>query len=169
MLNIFKPTLFIYIPPDNIELKEFYKLRADNHNNKSPGKYADSGFDLGLPYNKIINDKDISVKLPLNIHCSMYRPDGTPQAYYLYPRSSIIKTPLRLSNSVGIIDRGYRGVITAVVDKIGGEEEFRLEKLNRYFQICHPTLEPFHVEIVHSKEELGLTERNEGGFGSTGH
>jgi dUTP pyrophosphatase len=168
MIDLTMLTLFIYVPNENVELKQFYLNRAEDHNNKAPGKYADSGFDLGMPDHKIVSNRDFSVKLPLNVHCSMYRPDGTPQAYYLYPRSSIIKTPLRLSNSVGIIDRGYRGVITAVVDKIGGEDEFRLEKLNRYFQICHPTLEPFKVIVVNSKEELGLTERNEGGFGSTG-
>ena len=167
MIHISMLTLFMYIP-DDPELKEFYKNRAEDHNNKAPGKYADSGFDLGLPYNKVIRDRDISVKLPLNVQCSMYKPNGTPQAYYLYPRSSIIKTPVRLSNSVGIIDRGYRGIITAVVDKIGGEPDFEMDKFNRYFQICHSTLEPFQIVIVDSKEELGLTERNEGGFGSTG-
>lgn len=167
MRNITMLTLFMFIP-DDPELKQFYKNRAEDHNNKAPGKYADSGFDLGLPQHKVIRDRDISVKLPLNVQCSMYRPDGTSQAYYLYPRSSIIKTPLRLSNSVGIIDRGYRGVITAVVDKIGGEPDFEMDKFNRYFQICHPTLQPFQVVIVDSKEELGLTERNEAGFGSTG-
>jgi len=167
MRNCSMLTLFIYVPSEYVELKQFYLNRAEEHNNKAPGKYADSGFDLGMPEHKIITDSAISVKLPLNVHCSMYRPDGTPQAYCLYPRSSIIKTPLRLSNSVGIIDRGYRGVITAVVDKIGGEE-FKLEKLNRYFQICHPTLEPFQIVVVDSKDELGFTERNEGGFGSTG-
>jgi dUTP pyrophosphatase len=167
MIHISMLTLFMYIP-DDPELKEFYKNRAEDHNNKAPGKYADSGFDLGLPQHKVIRDRDISVKLPLNVQCSMYKPNGTPQAYYLYPRSSIIKTPVRLSNSVGIIDRGYRGIITAVVDKIGGEPDFEMDKFNRYFQICHSTLDPFQVVIVDSKEELGLTERNEGGFGSTG-
>ena len=34
-------------------------------------------------------------------------------SYYLYPRSSISKTPLRMSNSTGIIDAGYRGEIIA--------------------------------------------------------
>lgn len=167
MIRISMLTLFMYIP-DDPELKAFYKNRAEDHNNKAPGKYADSGFDLGLPQHKVIRDRDVSVKLPLNVHCSMYKPDGTPQAYYLYPRSSIIKTPVRLSNSVGIIDRGYRGVIGAVVDKIGGDLVFEMDKFNRYFQICHPTLEPFQVVIVDSKEKLGFTERNEGGFGSTG-
>ena len=48
----------------------------------------------------------------------MYKEDGTPQGFSLLPRSSIVKTPLRLSNSVGVIDRGYRGQVTAVVDNL---------------------------------------------------
>ena len=93
-----------------------------------------------------------------------------PQAYYLYPRSSIIKTPLRLSNSVGIIDRGYSGEIIAVVDNIDHHtsNSFTIRAMERYFQICHPTLAPFKVVMVNSKEELGQTERGNGGFGSTG-
>ena len=43
---------------------------------------------------------------------------GQYHGYYLYPRSSIVKTGLRLANSVGIIDAGYRGEIIAVVDNI---------------------------------------------------
>ena len=168
MIHISMLTLFMYIP-DDPELKEFYKNRAEDHNNKAPGKYADSGFDLGLPQHKVIRDRDISVKLPLNVQCSMYKPNGTPQAYYLYPRSSIIKTPLRLSNSVGIIDTGYRGTITAVVDNLAvGTSDISLSCLERYFQICHPSLRSFKVKIVNSKDELGITERGDGGFGSTG-
>ncbi|SVA76917.1 uncharacterized protein METZ01_LOCUS129771, partial [marine metagenome] len=37
------------------------------------------------------------------------------------PRSSIAKTPLRLCNSIGLIDGGYRGEIMAVVDNIKKE------------------------------------------------
>jgi dUTPase len=40
--------------------------------------------------------------------------------------------------------------------------------MTRMFQICSPTLEPFLVEIVDSEDELGSTERGNGGFGSTG-
>jgi hypothetical protein len=95
--------------------------------------------------------------------------NATPQAYYLYPRSSIIKTPIRLSNSVGIIDRGYRGEIIAVVDNADHtSNSFTIRAMERYFQICHPTLTPFKVVMVDSKEELGQTERGNRGFGSTG-
>jgi dUTP pyrophosphatase len=80
-----------------------------------------------------------------------------------------------LSNSVGIIDAGYRGEIMAVVDNIDAASNDTAVCLNRYmppmsrmFQICSPTLEPFLVLIVDSEEKLGLTERGNGGFGSTG-
>ena len=167
MKDINMLTLFIYVNPDNNNLRQFYQDRITAHNNKIDDKYADSGFDLGMPYSKSISNIESGVKLPLEIQCSMYYPNGTPQAYYLYPRSSIVKTPLRLANSVGIIDRGYRGPITAVVDKINNNT-YRLEQLDRYFQICHPSLNPFQVILVDSKDELGLTDRDEGGFGSTG-
>ena len=36
--------------------------------------------------------------------------------FYLHPRSSISKTKLRLANSTGIIDAGYRGHIMAMFD-----------------------------------------------------
>jgi len=90
--------------------------------------------------------------------------------YYLYPRSSTgTKTPLRLSNSVGIIDSGYRGNITAVFDNISNTP-FVIEKYQRLVQICPPNLSfPFCVTLVSSVDELsGETLRGSGGFGSTG-
>lgn len=165
-------TLFIYINPDNQPLIQFYKQRVELHNNNVNSPYPDSGFDLGLPKDLTIT-KPTSNKIPLDICCSMYSP-YSPQPYYLYPRSSIIKTPLRLSNSVGIIDTGYRGTITAVVDNLSncnnadGTSDISLTALERYFQICHPSLRSFKVKIVNSKDELGITERGNGGFGSTG-
>jgi dUTP pyrophosphatase len=100
---------------------------------------------------------------------------SSPSGYYLYPRSSIVKTPFRLSNSVGIIDSGYRGELMAVVDNINAVNvdmkdciSQHLPPMSRMFQICSPTLEPFMVQIVSGEEKLGLTERGSGGFGSTG-
>ena len=82
----------------------------------------------------------------------------------LLPRSSISKTPLRLSNSVGLIDSGYRGVIQAPVDNIS-DEDYVIEEGTRLFQIVNSPLETFKdIEIV---DTLGDTDRGEGGFGST--
>jgi len=103
-----------------------------------------------------------------------------PCGYYLYPRSSISKTRMRIANSVGIIDAGYRGDIIAAVDTIGvfgssdiwhiwKETLMPIKKYDRYFQICAPDLSPFMVHIVDNESELGdPTARGAGGFGSTG-
>ena len=90
--------------------------------------------------------------------------------YYLYPRSSTgTKTPLRLANSVGIIDSGYRGHIIAVFDN-WKEENYCIEPYQRMVQLCPPNLTyPVYVQMVDSEEELGFTRRGAGGFGSTGN
>lgn len=100
--------------------------------------------------------------------------------FYLYPRSSISKTRMRLANSVGIIDAGYRGDLIAAVDTIGlfGSNDIwhvwketlsPIKKYDRYFQVCAPDLSSFLVHIVPTESELGtLTTRGTGGFGSTG-
>lgn len=104
----------------------------------------------------------------------------TPCGFYLYPRSSISKTRMRLANSVGIIDAGYRGDLIAAVDTIGvfGSSDIwhvwketlsPIKKYDRYFQVCAPDLSPFLVYIVETEQELSPpTTRGHGGFGSTG-
>ena len=107
-------------------------------------------------------------------------PFNAPTGFYLYPRSSISKTRMRLANSVGIIDAGYRGDIIAAVDTIGlfGSNDIwhvwketlsPIQKYDRYFQLCAPDLSAFQVHIVDTEAELGApTTRGGGGFGSTG-
>jgi dUTP pyrophosphatase len=103
---------------------------------------------------------------------------GNQVSYYLYPRSSISKTPLLLANSVGIIDRGYIGSIKAAfrntyltqnwVHGDSDEKEdygYTIQKGERLVQICGPLLLPIKIKFVDS---LDPTERGEGGFGSTG-
>ena len=83
--------------------------------------------------------------------------------------------PLRLSNSVGIIDSGYRGNIKAVFDinlaYFHENNEFNIESNSRYVQITPPDLSnyPMKVIIVDSINDLGgTTSRGDSGFGSTG-
>lgn len=170
--------------PNYQELVKMFKEKVEAHNSKvRDSKYADSGFDLMIPFdysehengyteNRISN---VTFRAPLGVKCSMMSRFSGPCGYYLYPRSSIVKTPFRLSNSVGIIDSGYRGEIMAVVDNIdyaNNDMKACIRKymtpMTRMFQICSPTLEPFLVEIVDTEEVLGSTERGNGGFGSTG-
>ena len=165
--------LSIYVTDDD-KLKNLYSEKIKQHNEKIIGnQFPDSGFDLYCPSNTPIYH-GLKGKIDLNVKCAMYKYVEKNSmfikkyiGYYLYPRSSISKTPLRLANSVGIIDSGYRGNICAVVDN-NDKETFEIERHQRYFQLCSPTLEPLIVELVDSVNFFESTNRGEGGFGSTG-
>ena len=86
------------------------------------------------------------------------------KAYYLFPRSSISKTPLRMSNSIGLIDGGYRGEIMASCDNIKNKP-YVIKKGQRLFQLVATDSSPISYKIVDLLED---TTRGEGGFGSTG-
>ncbi len=89
------------------------------------------------------------------------------RAFWMLPRSSLSKTPLRLANSVGLIDAGYRGDIKAAVSNLG-PVVFEAPANNRYFQLATPDLLPWdHIEVV-PVIPGGPTLRGAGGFGSTG-
>ena len=84
----------------------------------------------------------------------------------MYPRSSMgARTPLRLSNSVGIIDAGYRGTLKAILDNIDLEEPYVVEKGTRLLQLCSPIMDEITYEVVNA---LSNTSRGTGGLGSTG-
>jgi dUTP pyrophosphatase len=141
----------IEIDAEAKELATLYSTIKTNHR-------TDSGFDLFMPSNVTIPGRT-TMMLDLGVRC---QPSGTA-GYYLYPRSSISKTPLRLANSVGIIDANYRGTLKVVVDN-NSDDIVRIKKGDRLFQLCMPNLEPFDVVFGTVNRE---TERGEGGFGST--
>lgn len=140
------------------------KLMYSNHGHYNQG---DSGLDLFFPEDVTLKKGNRGVLVSLDIQCEALNKDKTINlSYYLYPRSSISKTPVRMSNSVGIIDAGYRGNIMVALDMIDSElEEYTIQKGTRLFQICSPTLEPINLSVV---DALSDTDRGNGGFGSTG-
>lgn len=84
--------------------------------------------------------------------------------YWLLPRSSIYKTPLMMANSVGVIDRTYRGELMAPVRSNG--PDYDVDVGERYFQIVAPDMG--WISQVHIVDSFPETIRGEGGFGSTG-
>lgn len=140
--------------------------------------FVDAGFDLFNPSEKMIKPLNFNANMhaamiDYEIKCAAYMYTALDKAptstgFYLYPRSSISKTPFRLANSVGIIDSGYRGNIMAALDCLLDYGQ-KVNKMDRLVQICAPNLCPILVEIVSNEEELSTkTERASGGFGSTG-
>lgn len=96
-----------------------------------------------------------------------------PEGYVglCFPRSSNRKTDLYLTNSVGVIDAGYRGEIMASFKNRDFEPDVIAQLRNGYevgdrvFQmIIIPRPYITFVEV----DELSSTERGEGGHGSTG-
>ena len=76
--------------------------------------------------------------------------------FYVHPRSSLSKTSLRLANSTGIIDAGYRGNLIGMFDCNSAEDDnYTLGQFTRLLQICGPSLMPIYVEVVDSIEYLG--------------
>ena len=83
----------------------------------------------------------------------------------IVPRSSIgMKTGLRLSNSVGIIDEQYLGELGVLYDNIS-DSDYIIHAGDRIAQLLIFPSYHFKAEVV---DELQPTERGEGGFGSSG-
>jgi dUTP pyrophosphatase len=144
---------------------------VENHNKRIKDSHPDSGFDLLCPIGLTLDAESKSNKVHLGVRCAMYETKDNniniPLGFYLYPRSSTgSKTSLRLSNSVGIIDSGYRGELIGVFDSM--KEEIIIGGETRLLQICSGDLSPFNVKMVYSMNDLHITTRGSGGFGSTG-
>ena len=146
----------LLIKPFNEKIKLFYS----NHGHFHEG---DAGLDLYAIKEQVIKKKSTN-KIHFGIACENF--DSRP--YLLMPRSSISKTPIILSNHVGIIDSGYRGNLMAAFRIVDPSYTiYEIEKNTRLVQICLPTLEPFYINIV-DESQLSQTSRGSGGFGSTG-
>ena len=139
------------------------KVLGDNYNWENHKTYnkavlnQDVGLDVPLPESVSVPPNTTSYKIKLGIKTE------PTHGYMLLPRSSIIKTTLRLSNSVGIIDKSYRGELMAVVDNIGNNE-VTLEKGCYYFQIVAFDGNLPEYSLV---KTISDTFRSIGGFGST--
>ena len=87
-----------------------------------------------------------------------------PEGYVglVFPRSSIANTHLTLSNSVGVIDSGFRGEIKAKFRK-GGTRGYNVgDRIAQLIIIPYP--EVTFVEV----DELSDSDRGIGGYGSSG-
>jgi dUTP pyrophosphatase len=154
----------LLLKPLTDEIKIMYHDDALETSNTNRAERGDAGLDLYFPCDLTIKPRS-TIRIDFKIQCEgLSDNDNRNVCYYLYPRSSISKTPLRLANSVGIIDAGYRGNLMAVVDNIS-DEPYQIQKGQRLFQICDRYLESIHLNLV---DTLSNSERGNDGFGSTG-
>jgi dUTP pyrophosphatase len=163
-------TLKLHVDPNMPELVQKYKDHVEQHNKHVENDpYPNSGFDLFVPEDLWITpDKSSSLMINHQVKLEMVEGDKSC-GFFIFPMSSISKTPLMLANHTGIIDCGYRGSLIGALRWLNtnNESEYVLEKNTRLLQICHPTLCRVFVGLVF-EEELSNTSRGSGGFGSTG-
>lgn len=156
-----------------MSLQLFIKTdEKDLYKDHSAAFKGDSGIDVFFPENVVVPAGD-TVLIDLKICCELreissnFAATGqsffSNKSFYLYPRSSIFKTPLRMANSVGIIDSGYRNTLKVAVDNTS-DVDYPIERGDRLFQICSPCLGNITIFLTDS---LSSTERGEG-FGSSG-
>lgn len=127
-------------------------------------KYAKKG-DAGLDL------KATSVEYSKELDCFVY---GTglaveiPEGHVglLFPRSSVRKYNLALTNCVGVVDSGYRGEIMATFrpQAVGCKEVYKIgDKICQLIIMKYPLIKPIEAT------ELSETERGESGHGSSGN
>jgi dUTP pyrophosphatase len=150
------------------------KIKKLNENAVIPSYAKDGDAGMDVIATSIISDTPTQITYGLGIALEI------PKGFVglVFPRSSIRKTGLQLSNSVGVIDSGYRGELQATFNKLfGGEgmyDEMKVKEIqpNDFYKvgdrvaqimiIPHPPIE------FEEANELSDTERGDGGFGSTG-
>ena len=71
--------------------------------------------------------------------------------------------PLRLANSIGLMDAGYRGEASVMLDNIK-REAYTIKKGERLVQAVAFDGQPFRLDFVNN---LDATQRGEASFGST--
>lgn len=120
-------------------------------------KSGDAGMDLTVT-SAFLGDEHIKYSFGLAFEI--------PEGYVglIFPRSSIYKTYNSLSNSVGVIDSGYRGEVSVVM--YSANHNYNFYKIgDRAAQLIIMPYPKIEFEEV---EELRDSERGSGGFGSTG-
>lgn len=133
------------------------RLRADAIL-PSKGRVSDSGYDLTILHvvrshgNIVLYGTGLSVEPP-------------PGWYFdVIARSSLIKLGYMMANSVGVIDRAYRGEIMVPLLKVDPNATDIALPARVAQLIPRPVV---HFPVVESAE-LTVTHRGSGGFGSTG-
>lgn len=148
----------MYLKPmtyDNL-ICNFKKSREDA---VAPSKahISDSGFDLTLlELVKVVGDVEM-----YTTGISVDPPHG----YYfdMVPRSSISKTGYMLANNVGIIDQSYRGDVLVALRKVDKNAGGLLLPV----KLVQLIPRQWHTMHFIEKNELDVSIRGDGGFGST--
>ena len=164
--------LKVFVTRNDNKLLERYQNAISKHNNNIlSDDFCDAGFDIFVPDDNLTIPGNVN-KVNFGVKCSakiFYENGGVCQntGFYMYPHSSLSGTGLRLANSVGIINSGYRGPLIGEFDCLTMNDpiynndlgiytltQYCMKKYDRLTQICAPGLVPIYVILVDSESEL---------------
>ena len=127
------------------------------------GKPGDAGADLVATSIVVDDSKDNQIVYGTGLAVEI--PEG--MVGLVFPRSSVRNYDLTMSNSVGVIDSGYRGEIMVTFNiKPGLLDKRKMYSLGD--RIAQLVIMPVPLAQYVEVEELSETERNTSGHGSTG-
>jgi dUTP pyrophosphatase len=90
-------------------------------------------------------------------------------AALVLPRSGLAaKSAITVINAPGLIDSDYRGEIKVILTKLNKDGDLGHHRIDPGERIAQLVILPYPVISFTEVEELGDTDRGEGGFGSTG-
>ena len=138
------------------------KIRKINSESKIPtySHEADAGADLYSATDFLL-PKNGTGMVPTGVCLEI------PVGYvgYINPRSGLAaKHGITVLNAPGTIDAGYTGEIKVILAN-HSDQDYQVKKDDRIAQIVFQKIEYANFKVV---DELGSTERGNGGFGSTG-
>ena len=132
-----------------------------NYKNKHLG---DSGIDIVIPNNIVLKPNsytDIQYLTKFVLTKNNYYKS---YSYFLFARSSTSIYPLIFVNGVGVIDAGYRNVLSSIIFN-PNNHSIELKQGDKIMQICSNNLEEIKVIINCNVPNYGT--RGVNGFGST--
>lgn len=142
-------------------MKFQYQLIDDRAKPPAKAHIMDSGYDVYIIDVHKHDDKTNTTYYRTGLKV---RP---PFGFYfeMYPRSSLSKTGYMLANSVGVIDANYRGEVLVALKKVCASAP-DLDLPLKAVQLIPKAF--VHMEAIETND-FDDTERNEGGFGSSGN
>ena len=154
---------------------------------REPAYIGDAGYDVIAISDPVIVGKEVSRHIYSHIDYIEYdtglvvAPENGFHTY-VFPRSSLSKTNLVLANSVAVIDNGYRGTIKLRFKYIPQPNDHYIDYKEGFLavEVDHAKIykkgdkigqlvfTPTTTARIIESSNLGETERNAGGFGSSG-
>jgi dUTP pyrophosphatase len=138
-----------------------YKILDERVTAPSYAHAGDAGLDLRSTENLTIKPGQRCI---VSTGVSFEIPEGF--AGLVIPRSGLAaKHGISIVNAPGLIDSGYRGEIKVILLNTSKDEAFEIQQNDRIAQIMFVPFCSVNLNLV---DELSESERNLGGFGSSG-